>query len=81
MSWTRLTAALAWRAIRSPSLGLALLRVMWNFRARGWWRKPPFLPIPPRAYIEWRMYTAYGDARALPSAEEVERYARWTAKQ
>jgi hypothetical protein len=41
----------------------------------------PFLPIPDRAYVKWRMYTAYGDYDAIPPAEDVERYARWAVEE
>lgn len=73
----RLAAALAARALLHPTLALDLLRVVWNFRARGWYRRPPFLPLPPREYVRWRMHTAYGDYDAVPPARDVERYARW----
>jgi hypothetical protein len=78
-SWTRLTLALGARALRHPTLALDLLRVLWNFRARGWWRRPPFLPLPPREYVRWRMHTAYGDHDAIPPADDIARYARWVA--
>jgi hypothetical protein len=54
-----------------------LLRAAWRFRARGWWRRPPFLPLPPREYLDWRLHTAYGDGGQEPTAEEMERYVRW----
>ena len=63
MGWPRLTMSLALRALRSPAIGVALLRVAWRFRRRGWWRRSPFLPLPRRDYVRWRMYTAYGDVR------------------
>lgn len=77
MTWPRLTATLALRAIASPSLAADLLRVAWRFRRRGWWRRPPFLPVPSRDYVRWRMYTAYGAYDFVPPAEDVIRYARW----
>ncbi|MGH7663677.1 MAG: hypothetical protein ACRENI_05195 [Gemmatimonadaceae bacterium] len=77
MGWPRLTAALALRALKHPPLTLALVRVAWRFRDRNWYRSFPFLPLPARDYVRWRMYTAYGDADAIPSALEVERYSRW----
>jgi hypothetical protein len=80
MGWPRLSGALAWRALRSPATAAALLRVAWNFRARDWWRRPPFLPLPPREYVRWRMHTAYGDAEAVPPADDVVRYARWVRR-
>lgn len=76
-SWPGLTFALAGRALRSPSLAADLLRVLWNFRARDWYRRPPFLPLPPSEYVRWRMHTAYGDYDAVPPVEDVVRYARW----
>jgi hypothetical protein len=46
-------------------------------RRRRWYREPPFLPLPPPEYVRWRMYTAYGDEKAVPPAEDVLRVARW----
>ena len=80
MRWLRLVAILAPRALVRPPLAIDLVRVAWRFRARGWWRRPPFLPVPDRAYVRWRMYTAYGDADAVPPAEDLVRYARWAGR-
>ena len=30
--------------------------------------RPPFLPLPDREYLRWRMYTAYADEAAVPPA-------------
>jgi hypothetical protein len=79
-SWARLSLALAGRALRNPALGVALLRVAWRFRSRGWYRRPPFIPLPDRRYVEWRMYTAYGDPHIVPPADDVARYARWAVR-
>ena len=78
--WGSLVFALARRALRHPSLGMDLLRVAWRFRRRGWYRRPPFLPLPASEYLRWRMLTAYGDPNAVPPAEDVERYARWAVR-
>jgi hypothetical protein len=59
---------------------MTLLRVAWRFRRRGWYRRPPFLPLPAIEYLRWRMLTAYGDPNAVPPAEDVERYARWAVR-
>ncbi len=79
-SWLSLGAALAWRGARNPRTALALLRVGWRFRARRWYRRFPFLPLPDREYLRWRMYTAYGSAAAIPAADDVVRYARWAVR-
>jgi hypothetical protein len=76
-SWTALIARLAMRAVVQPRLALDLVRLAWSFRARGWYRRPPFLPLPPREYLRWRMFTAYGDEAAVPPVEDIVRLARW----
>ena len=79
MTWERLSLALALRSVMHPTLAVDLVRVAWRFRAREWYRRAPFLPLPDATYLKWRMYTAYGDFDAVPSPEEVERYVRWAA--
>ena len=76
-TWTSLTLRLAWRAARSPRLALDLLKMLWAFRRRRWWTRLPFLPLPDRTYLRWRMYTAYADENAVPPADDVVRFARW----
>ena len=63
-----------------PRLLLLLVRAGWRFRSRGWYRRPPFLPLPPAEYMDWRMHTAYGEEEALPSPRELERYLRWVLR-
>jgi hypothetical protein len=76
-TWLSLTIQLTLRAIVNPRLALDLLRTAWAFRRRDWWRKSPFLPIPDRTYLGWRMYTAYGDETAVPPVRDVIGFARW----
>ena len=80
-SWLGLTTTLALRALVDPPLATALLRVAWRFRDRRWWRRFPFLPLPARDYVRWRMHTAYGDDAYVPPSEDVSRYARWAVKE
>jgi hypothetical protein len=80
MSWLRLSVILAARAVVRPTLAIALCRVAWRFRRRGWYRRVPFIPLPSGAYVRWRMSTAYGNERAVPPPEDVVRYAQWAAR-
>lgn len=77
MPWLRLGLQLALRTLRRPRLALDLMRITWRFRSSKWYRQFPFLPLPDRTYLRWRMYTAYGDYDAVPPVTDVERYARW----
>jgi hypothetical protein len=79
-SWWPLALRLTWRGLKNPRTGAALVRVGWRFRSRGWYSRFPFLPLPSREYMRWRMYTAYGDERAVPPADDVVRYARWAVR-
>jgi hypothetical protein len=76
-SWTSLSLRLAGRALVNPRLALDLVRTAWAFRRRRWWARAPFLPLPDRTYLRWRMYTAYADEDAVPPIEDVMRFARW----
>jgi hypothetical protein len=67
-------------ALRRPWTLPYLLGAAWAFRDRRWYRRAPFLPLPPRDYLRWRMETAYGDPDALPSDEELERFLRWGSR-
>ena len=80
MGWLRLSISLGARALVRPRLAADLLRVAWRFRRRRWYARPPFLPLPPREYVAWRMHTAYGDHHAVPPVADVERYARWVGR-
>ena len=46
---------------------LAILWALVRFYSRivpgDWYRRPPFLPAPPKQYVAWRLQTAYGQRR------------------
>ena len=79
-SWPGVILQLSGRALRSPRLARDLLRVAWRFRRRAWYRRPPFLPLPSRDYVRWRMHTAYGSHGSVPPADDIEAYARWVGR-
>ena len=80
MKWLSLSLSLALRAAVNPPLARDLLTIAWRFRRRDWMSHAPFLPLPSRTYLSWRIYTAFGDPRVVPSAEDVVRYARWARR-
>jgi len=76
-SWSGLLARAAARGLVNPRLAIDLLRAGWAFRRRRWWADPPFLPLPDRTYLRWRMYTAYGSEDTVPPLEDMLRFVRW----
>jgi hypothetical protein len=64
-------------AVRDPGMIPDLVSAAWAFRRRGWYRRPPFLPLPSTSYMRWRMDTAYGDPDAVPPVDELRRFLRW----
>lgn len=43
-----------------PDLWWVGLRQLFVLARPGWWRRPPFLPLPDRAYLRFRLQTMYG---------------------
>lgn len=80
MRYSQLLRQIAGYAVRNPGIVPLLLGAAWRFRARGWYRRAPFLPLPPADYVEWRLHTAYGDGDAAPEMAELRRYLRWTVR-
>ena len=80
VKWLSLSVSLALRALVNPSLARDLMTVAWRFRRRDWFRRLPFLPVPSKQYVAWRMYTAFGDHHAVPTVPDVIRYARWARR-
>lgn len=76
--WPR---GLARHLLGHPSDAVAVISSAWALRRSGWWRRPPFLPVPDPEYWEFRMVTAYGDAAATPSVRDVVDAARWSRRQ
>ncbi len=64
-------------AVRRPWLIPTLLTTAWAFRANRWYRRPPFLPIPSKAYMRWRLETVYGEGLTVVPSADLERYLRW----
>jgi hypothetical protein len=70
----RIVAALA----RHPDVWLEATRLAVAASPPGWWRRPPFLPVPDPAYLHWRAVTAYGGTGELPEdLDEMVDYLRW----
>ena len=64
-----------------PSLWFTALAQAYRLVPRAWWRSSPFLPVPSRDYMEFRLVTQYGGGHGAPRgvirSEDVVAYLRW----
>jgi hypothetical protein len=75
--WARAGLAVAAR----PSLWPVAARQARRLARAGWWRRPPFLPVPDPSYLAFRLETQYGAADARPEPADVVAYLRWCRAQ
>ena len=62
--------------LRRPDLWPAAVAQALRLARPGWWRRPPFLPLPDRVYLRFRFETAYGPG-GRPVAADVVAYLQW----
>ncbi|MGH9022770.1 MAG: hypothetical protein ACRDV9_06690 [Acidimicrobiia bacterium] len=79
-SRARSWAPVVWGLLTAPSLWAVALAQMGRLARPGWWRRRPWLPIPDRSYLLFRLETAYGCSR-VPDVEDVLDYLRWCKSQ
>ena len=60
-----------------PTLWPVALRQALRLAGAGWWRRPPFVPVPPTAYRRFRLQTQYGDPRHPVDSADIVRYLDW----
>jgi hypothetical protein len=70
--WVRSAGSLA----RRPSLWGTALTQAGRMARPGWWRRPPFLPVPDPAYVRFRLETQYG-RQDLPEPQDLVVYLEW----
>jgi hypothetical protein len=75
-SWQTATAGVLAR----PDLWPTALRAAGRLARPRWWSRPPFLPVPDRAYLAFRLETQYG-ADGAPAPGDVVTYLEWCRAQ
>lgn len=63
--------------LQHPSLWPSALRQARLLVPTRWWTRRPFLPLPSKEYLEFRIVTQYGDPSHRPEAQDVLDYLRW----
>ena len=70
--------AMVTAVLSHPSLWRTAVRQVKLLAPTGWWRRPPFLPVPDAAYLRFRMVTAYGgDGARAAEPDDLLTYLRW----
>jgi hypothetical protein len=63
---------------RRPHLWATAFRQLRRLAAPGWWHRRPFLPLPPPAYLRFRLQTVYGGPGDRPLApDDLVAYLTW----
>jgi hypothetical protein len=75
----RLPAGTVGAVLRRPDLWATALGTAVRLAPTGWWRRPPFLPLPAEDYLRFRMATAYGGDGQVADAspEDLVTYLAW----
>ena len=68
---------IAGAVVRRPSLWPVAVRQWRRTLPAGWWRRPPFLPVPAPEYLRFRLLTQYGDTETDVSGADVVNYLAW----
>jgi len=63
-------------AVRPLLWGTAVVQ-LFALAPRGWWRRPPRLPLPDPDYLAFRLQTMYGDPDHAPAPADVVTYLKW----
>ena len=72
---------IALAVLRHPRLWPVAARQWRRTTPPGWWRRCPFLPVPARECLEFRLLTQYGDTDARVEPGDVVNYLAWCRTQ
>jgi hypothetical protein len=67
--------------LRHPRLWPVAVRQWRRTTPAGWWRRWPFLPVPSRDYLRFRLLTQYGHSDTPASGADVVNYLAWCRTQ
>jgi hypothetical protein len=75
-------AAMAYRSaivavLRRPRLWFTAVTTLVDLAPNGWWKRPPFLPIPNEGLVNWRLTTAYGSSDTALDEADLVAYLEW----
>ena len=76
---------MTWRVGLTVVRAVAVHPTLWPVAVRqwrrtvpsGWWLRRPFLPVPAKSYVEFRLVTQYGANGHPPATADVLNYLAW----
>ncbi|MEI8024585.1 MAG: hypothetical protein WCH63_10400 [Actinomycetota bacterium] len=77
ISGMRSGASIVIAVLCRPSLWITALTQLIRLTPRRWWARAPFLPVPTREYIRFRVLTQYGERGHELEVADVLSYLRW----
>ena len=60
-----------------PRLWLTAARAMRRLIPSRWWTRPPFLPVPHRDYVRFRLLTAVGGDGSAAAPADLIQWLEW----
>ena len=60
-----------------PRFWVVAIRLAWRMVPSRWWARRPFLPVPTRDYVKFRLETQYGGSSPQPNLPDVLKYLQW----
>lgn len=63
--------------LRRPHLWGTALGTLVSLAPDGWWKRPPFLPIPVQEAVDWRLTTAFGSPDTTLAEDDLVAYLEW----
>ena len=70
-------ASIFFAILRRPNLWPTAVTQLFRLIPRRWWATSPFLPIPTRDYLRFRLITQYGDQHHVVEVADVLSYLTW----
>ncbi|MDK1018072.1 MAG: hypothetical protein QGD89_01525 [Actinomycetota bacterium] len=72
---------LSWRTFAAilvrPVLWPTAVGAVFAFAPRFWWKRAPFLPLPDRSVMAWRVTTAFAHPDMTLASSDVVSYLQW----
>jgi hypothetical protein len=63
--------------LRRPDLWRTAFRLARKHAPNRWWTMKPFLPLPDRAWMNFRFETAFADSEGRPEPHQLVEYLEW----